>query len=146
MRKGEAALLVLAVSATCISASVVGTNTAAQSISAERIAKLPVAGAILYMMTLDVSRIFQVARLRRHALGGMESIGALGGILRTRHREMERAIAAAREEASLSKRILFLSSTQKLFHLWHVVHKPFSYTFAILAVLHIGLQLLLGYY
>jgi hypothetical protein len=41
MRKGEAALLVLAVSATCISASVVGTNTAAQSISAERIAKLP---------------------------------------------------------------------------------------------------------
>jgi hypothetical protein len=114
--------------------------------SAERIAKLPVAGAILYMMTLDVSRIFQVARLRRHALGGMESIGALGGILRTRHREMERAIAGAREEASLSKRILFLSSTQKLFHLWHVVHKPFSYTFAILAVLHIGLQLLLGYY
>ena len=41
MRKGEAAFLVLAVSATCISAAVVGTNTAAQSITAERIAKLP---------------------------------------------------------------------------------------------------------
>ena len=35
------ALLVLAVPATCISASVVGTNTAAQSITTERIAKLP---------------------------------------------------------------------------------------------------------
>jgi PelA/Pel-15E family pectate lyase len=34
-------LLVLAVCATCISAAVVGTNTAAQSITAERIAKLP---------------------------------------------------------------------------------------------------------
>jgi len=67
-------------------------------------------------------------------------------MLKTRHGEMERAIAAALEEASLSKRILFLSYTQKVFHLWHVVHKPFSYTFAILAVLHIGLQLLLGYF
>jgi PelA/Pel-15E family pectate lyase len=36
------ALLVLAVSATCVSAVVVGTNTAAQSITAERIAALPV--------------------------------------------------------------------------------------------------------
>jgi PelA/Pel-15E family pectate lyase len=41
MRKSEAALLVLSVSATCISAAVVGTNTAAQPITAERIAKLP---------------------------------------------------------------------------------------------------------
>lgn len=114
--------------------------------SAERIGKLPVAGAIVYMMALDIARVFRVARLRRHALGGMEYIRALGGMLKTRHGEMERAIAAAREEASISKRILFLSYTQKLFHLWHVVHRPFSYTFAILAVLHIGLQLLLGYY
>jgi PelA/Pel-15E family pectate lyase len=41
MKKGEAALLVLAISATAISAAVVGTNTAAQSITAERIANLP---------------------------------------------------------------------------------------------------------
>ena len=41
MKKGKAALLVLAVSFTCISAAVVGTNTAAQSITAERIANLP---------------------------------------------------------------------------------------------------------
>jgi len=41
MTKGEAALLVLAVSATCVSAAVVGTNTAAEPITAERIAKSP---------------------------------------------------------------------------------------------------------
>jgi len=41
MTKGEASLLVLAISATCVSAAVVGANTAAQSITAERIAKLP---------------------------------------------------------------------------------------------------------
>ena len=114
--------------------------------SAERIERLPVAAAIGYMMALDVGRVFRVARLRRHALGGTEFITAFGGLVKTRHTEMERAIATAREEASLSKRILFLSSSQKVFHLWHVIHKPFSYTFAILAVLHIGLQLLLGYF
>jgi hypothetical protein len=114
--------------------------------SVERVKQLPVAVAIVYMMILDVARVFRIARLRRHALGGMGYITALGGLFRTRHAEMEQAIAAAREEASLSKRILFLSSSQKVFHLWHIVHKPFSYTFAILAVLHIGLQLLLGYF
>jgi hypothetical protein len=114
--------------------------------SDERVRKLPVAAAIVYMMTLDVVRVFRVARLRRHALGGRETIAVLGGLFNTRHPEMERAIATAREEASLSKRILFLSSSQKVFHLWHIIHKPFSYTFAILAALHIGLQFLLGYY
>ena len=36
------------------------------------------------------------------------------------------------------KRVLFLSRSQKVFHLWHVVHKPFSYAFAVLALLHIS--------
>ena len=59
---------------------------------------------------------------------------------------VEKAIRAAAEEAALSKRVLFLSRSQKVFHLWHVVHKPFSYTFAVLALIHIGLQFVLGYF
>jgi len=42
--------------------------------------------------------------------------------------------------------VLFLSRSQKVFHLWHIVHKPFSYAFAVLALLHIGLQFMLGYF
>jgi hypothetical protein len=114
--------------------------------SAERLAQLPVVGAILYMVMLDFARLSNVARLRRHSLSATERIATLGGMFRTRHVELERAIATAREEALLSKRILFLSYSMKVFHLWHVVHKPFSYTFAILAVLHIGLQFVLGYF
>jgi hypothetical protein len=30
-------------------------------------------------------------------------------------------------------------------HLWHVVHRPFSYAFALLASIHIPIVLLLGY-
>jgi hypothetical protein len=29
--------------------------------------------------------------------------------------------------------------------LWHVVHRPFSYAFAILAIVHISLVLYMGY-
>jgi hypothetical protein len=112
---------------------------------ANRVARLPVAVAIVYMMVLDVARKFRVARLRRHALRGA-SLTTLLGFLPTRHREVEQAIRAAADEAALSKRVLFLSRSQKVFHLWHVVHKPFSYAFAVLALIHIGLALVLGYF
>ena len=113
---------------------------------ANRVARLPIPIAIVYMMLLDVARKFRVARLRRHALQGSSSFSTLFGFLPTTNREIERAIHAAAEEAALSKRVLFLSRSQKVFHLWHVVHKPFSYAFAVLALIHIGLQFVLGYF
>jgi len=113
---------------------------------ANRVARLPIVVAIPYMMSLDVARKFRVARLRRHALRGNAFFTTLAGFLPTRHREVERSIQAAAEEAALSKRVLFLSRSQRVFHLWHVVHKPFSYAFAVLALIHIGLQLVLGYF
>jgi len=75
-----------------------------------------------------------------------ETVKTLGGFFRTQKRELEKAIDAAAEEAALLKRLLFLSRSQKVFHLWHVVHKPFSYAFAVLALVHIGLQFFLGYF
>jgi hypothetical protein len=98
------------------------------------------------MLILDAIRVLRVARLRRHALNISDSLTTLAGFLPTRNREVEKAIHAAAEEAALSKRILFLSRSQKVFHLWHVVHKPFSYAFAVLALVHIGLQFVLGYF
>jgi len=113
---------------------------------AKRVDRLPIVIALVYMMILDVVRMFGVARLRRHALNFGETVKTLGGFLPTTHRELEKAIHAAAEEAALSKRVLFLSRSQKVFHLWHVVHKPFSYAFAVLALIHIGLQFFLGYF
>jgi hypothetical protein len=113
---------------------------------ANLVKRFPTVVALVYMMILDVIRIFRVARLRRNALTFGECVQTLGGFLPTRNRELEKAIHAAAEEAALSKRILFLSRSQKVFHLWHVVHKPFSYAFAVLALLHIGLQFVLGYF
>jgi hypothetical protein len=113
---------------------------------AQRVNRLPIFIALPYMMMLDVVRMFGVARLRRRALTFGQSLTTLAGFLPTQNPELEKAIHAAAEEAALSKRLLFLSRSQKVFHLWHVVHKPFSYAFAVLALLHIGLQFFLGYF
>jgi hypothetical protein len=113
--------------------------------SPQTVEKLPIAIAIIYMMILDVVRVLRVARLRRHALSGMEALTTIGGLLPTKHPELERAVITAQQEAALAKRILFLSRSEKVFHLWHVVHKPFSYTFAVLALVHIGLVMMMGY-
>ena len=112
--------------------------------NARRVARLPIPIALLYMVILDILRKFGVARLRRHASG--EYFATFFGFLPTRYPELETAIHAAAEEAALSKRLLFLSRSQKVFHAWHVIHKPFSYAFAVLAMLHIGLQFVLGYF
>lgn len=114
--------------------------------SAERVQNLPIVVALVYMMLLDLSRIFKIATLRRRHLGFGEAFLTLGGLLKTKHPELEQAVTVAREEASIGKRVLFLSCSQKVFHLWHVVHKPFSYTFAILAVVHIVLVVMMGYF
>lgn len=113
---------------------------------AHSVNRLPIFIALPYMMILDVVRMFGVARLRRRAVTFGQSLKTLAGFLPTQNRELEKAIHAAAEEAALSKRLLFLSRSQKVFHLWHVVHKPFSYAFAVLALLHIGLQFFLGYF
>jgi hypothetical protein len=114
--------------------------------SQQRVDQLPGPAALIYMLLLDLLRPFRIARLRNGALLGSEHLTSLGGLLPTSHRELERAIVVAREEAALSKRILFLSRTQQGFHLWHVVHKPFSYTFAVLVLIHIGVVLMMGYF
>jgi hypothetical protein len=114
--------------------------------SRQRVQSLPMPIALLYMMLLDVVRVFRVARLRRRVLGFGEQLSTLGGFRKTGHRNLEIAIATAREDAALAKRILFLERARQVFHLWHVVHKPFSYTFAVLALIHIGVVVAMGYF
>lgn len=114
--------------------------------SKESVSRLPMPIALVYMMFLDVARVFRVASIRRHALPFGQKLTTLAGFLPTSNISLERSIALAREEASLAKRVLFLSRSQQVFHLWHVVHKPFSYSFAVLALIHIVVVMMMGYF
>ena len=106
---------------------------------------MPMLIALVYMILIDLRRPFQVSLLRLQAAGFGAWLLSVLGLRRTADLKLERGITIARRQAALSKRILFLQRTQQVFNLWHVVHRPFSYAFAILAIVHISLVLYMGY-
>ena len=98
------------------------------------------------MMLFDLALPLRIRALRQKMLWSHKRNWSLVGFRRGHNATLERTIAVAREQAVVAKRILFLSKSYRLFHLWHVVHRPFSYSFALLASIHVVLMALLGYY
>jgi hypothetical protein len=113
--------------------------------TATQVARTPILIALCWMIWLDLKRPFQVSWLRLRAGGFGVWVASLFGLFPTQNPELEHAIQTARKQASLSKRILFLSRTKQVFNLWHVIHRPFSYSFAVLAIIHIVVVLGMGY-
>lgn len=112
----------------------------------EEVEQLSVLAALWLMARLDIARPFQVSRLRRRSLSAAGIVLTLGGLLPSRQRHLEGVIKAVRTQSWLSAKMLFLKRIHEVFHLWHVIHRPFSYSFAVLVVTHIAVALLLGYY
>jgi hypothetical protein len=113
--------------------------------SAADVARTPAVASVLSMFLIDFKRPFRTSLVRLQQAGFGAWVFSLFGLLPTRDQKLERALRVAQKQASLSKSILFLSRTQQVFQFWHVIHRPFSYAFAILAVLHIGIALFMGY-
>jgi hypothetical protein len=101
--------------------------------------------ALLYMVASDLARPFRVAHLRVRVLGIKSTVHSLGGFLPSQNAKFEEVISLARKQALISRRVIFLSHAQRVFKFWHVVHRPFSYAFAVLALVHIGVAMLLGF-
>ena len=96
---------------------------------------MPLGKALVVIVALDVRRAWSLFRLRR-------KVGAhVAG-----HADVRGALTAIRKQASLSKDALFLGKVQQMFRMWHVIHRPFSYSLAIMATLHIIAVVFLGYY
>jgi hypothetical protein len=72
-------------------------------------------------------------------------LAGLASLLPAKDTQVEWVIGLAEKQAALSNRILFLTQMQRVFRLWHVVHKPFSYAFAVLALFHIIVAMLMGF-
>jgi len=98
------------------------------------------------MMLFDMVFPFRVWRLRQKMLWSHRRWWSLVGFGKTQNAPLERAVSLAREQALLSKKVLFLSKSQQMLKLWHVIHRPFSYSFALLAAIHVILMVMLGYY
>jgi hypothetical protein len=109
------------------------------------VAKTPMIASLLSMFLIDFKRPFKASVVRLREAGFFPWLFSCFGLFATRNQKLERALRVAQKQASLSQSIAFLTRTQQIFQLWHVVHRPFSYAFAILAVLHIGIALFMGY-
>jgi hypothetical protein len=105
--------------------------------SAEHIRKIGPLLALANMIALDISLPFQMSGLRRAHSGFWSKLRSAGGLISTGNAEVEEAVRLVRQKVSLSRRVVFLHQTQRVFHLWHVIHRPFSYAFAVLAIFHI---------
>jgi hypothetical protein len=113
--------------------------------TADEVAKTTMFGSLLSMLFIDFKRPFVASRLRLRQVGFGPWLLSFFGLLATGDHKLEHALRVAQKKTYLSKRILFLSRTQQVFNLWHIVHRPFSYGFAVLALIHIGIVLVMGY-
>ncbi|MBZ5602519.1 MAG: hypothetical protein LAO79_09450 [Acidobacteriia bacterium] len=114
--------------------------------SAQEIKKMGLVRMLAIMLRADLSRPFLIGRMRRHALRRAHMIPTLGGLVASRNESVESIIASVRRQSRLMLRMAFLHRTERVFHLWHVIHRPFSLSFVALILIHIGVVLLLGYY
>ena len=94
------------------------------------------AGAIAASLWHEVTLPYRIQRLRRY--------------LRHRQREVPRRVIGqvatiARKKSLLARRIALLNSMKRIFHLWHVIHKPFAYIMVIIMFIHVTVTVLLGY-
>jgi hypothetical protein len=113
--------------------------------SPERVAHWPMIVAVFRMISSDVARPFRIAALRLRHMNRQEAFASCGGLLPSNNIHLEWAISLAKQQAVVRKRTAFLTRAEQVFRLWHVVHKPFSYAFAILALLHIAVAMVMGF-
>lgn len=105
----------------------------------------PMIAALGYLVSSDLMRPLYIARVRIRDISLVQRMACLGGLLPAKDAQVEWVIGLAHKQAALSGRILFLSQMQRVFQLWHVIHKPFSYAFAVLALFHIVVAMLMGF-
>jgi len=102
--------------------------------SREDVQGMPLARAFLAIVRFDLRRMRFLWRLKRHHTATVRE-----------HDDLLAVLSLVRRHAALSKDALFLDHMRRVFHLWHIVHRPFSYALLLMATLHVGVVLLFGF-
>jgi hypothetical protein len=113
--------------------------------AAHEISGMNLVALLAVMLRKDLARPFQVSRLRRRVLNRTQRIATLGGLLRSHNRQLEEVVACVRGQSRLRATAAFLDRTERIFHLWHVIHRPFSISFLALIVVHIAVAISVGF-
>jgi hypothetical protein len=114
--------------------------------SREQMQSMSIVSVFWTMLRFDLARPFLAAALRRERMSRQAAILSLGGLISSHDPETERLVRLARRQAWLISKIAVLDRAREIFHLWHVIHRPFSYSLAVLVAAHVLVVVLLGYY
>ena len=90
---------------------------------------------ILSMILKDLRRPWINARLRRRLSKSCD----------LPKERLDVLFVLASHRALLNRRIVVLARVQRLFHYWHVIHKPFAMIMYIIMGVHIGIAVWTGY-
>ena len=95
---------------------------------------------------IGLFRLFAV--LFRNDLGHVNRLRALRIVLSEHH--IERSVLSeiaqlADERIVLHERMILLERIQRVFHYWHVIHVPFTFTLFVILAIHIGVAVAFGY-
>ncbi len=84
----------------------------------------------------DLKRPFRFWKLKKQILSDTPDIPP---------KAIAEAMKLSRRKALLERRLAYLDTFVKLFHYWHVIHKPFAYIMVAVMIIHVTVAVLFGY-
>jgi len=95
--------------------------------------------AISILLLDDLRRPLLRWRLRRRLRSDSSQVGTLG------RAEIRRILALMEQRHLLRRRTSAAEAMERIFHYWHVLHRPFVYIMFLIAAIHVGVAWWLGY-
>lgn len=92
-------------------------------------------GGLIRMLSTDLFRFIRLYAIERQ-------LRRRKGIPKNKAKKLVKLLT---QKALLDRRINILSRVHKLFHYWHVFHKPFAILMYIIMFVHVGIVVWLGY-
>jgi hypothetical protein len=94
-----------------------------------------VLGVLVHALTFDLHRRWQL-KVYRQELQRSRVSGQL--LARLSHLALRRSVLRSRME--------MLEQSRRLFHLWHVIHLPFTIVMFVILFIHVGVAIAFGYW
>jgi hypothetical protein len=98
----------------------------------------PNQNALVLLVSLIFSDIFRFFK----NIGLKKEIRKYIGLPTT---QIKRFIKITRKKVLIQRRIMILNKIHKLFHYWHVIHKPFAIIMYLIMIIHVTITVVLGY-
>lgn len=92
--------------------------------------------ALFIIFTDDIRRPFRFWKLKKYIIKTYPSFPP---------KAIRRIMNLSKTKSLMLRRRKFLGAITNVFHLWHVVHKPFAWIMIIIMLIHVTITILMGY-